>query len=449
MKQIKIILTTLCGTALLSACSGDGAVKKEKTNDRIELGLKGEVKKMAESVSNTPNSAHISTFNETGYFIEKAVFMNKPFRMTAVTNRYEYDTDGKLAVISFFSILDGGLDRKNLYNKEGNITEEQSYGKNPSGGKANPYKLKSTLFYTYNDEGTLIKRQSNENEKGRSEYECDGANNILKQTDFFNGEPSLICRFGYEYDKRGNITKKVTYHEEKTALKEDWKVGQITDMTESKFDDMDRLLELRVSTYRFDSEKKESEVSQTKVFNYKYDEKGNKIEMASTICDYRTVDKEGTVEEKCSAPVITTYTYTYDKHDNWTLCEIKEGNRAMGSLQRSFVYYGEEPPGLSSKNLVGAWDYYGDPSEKFEIVFKKDGTLIDFYDFHTTGTYQVNPDGSVLTIHFIYNGNEEKPQPMDFKIVEFTDDRFVVEVPNGNRVTYERKAKSDNYEGEY
>ena len=114
------------------------------------------------------------------------------------------------------------------------------------------------------------------------------------------------------------------------------------------------------------------------------------------------------------------------------------------------------PDGKSSKisvsDMVGIWDYYAesDPSNKIEIIFKKDGTLIDYIDFHSTGTYKVNEDGTI-TMQFFYNdgSTSQKSKPFTYKVLEYSKDCFkiIYDGEGGNVVIYDRKAKSDNYDG--
>lgn len=446
MKQTIFFMTAICGIALLSACGSGAATKKEKTNDRIALGLKGEVKQMKE-ITKTTGGTTFYTFNEAGDFLEKGVLTPRPFSKMAVTEQYAYDADGKLSSISLLNSHSADLEKKYIYNKEGNVTEEQSYSTDLSGGKKENT-LRRTHFYTYNEEGLLIKSQY-EDEGNRAEYECDQAGNTLKMTHYSKGVPSRVFRFEYEYDRRGNITKSTRYAPENLNDKKAIMDGQIEYMTESKYDNDDRVVELRTSMYTV-AIKEESQVKQKKEYTYQYDEQGNKTEMTCRTCNYSIIDKKGNTEEKCDEPVITTYTYTYDKHGNWTQYESKTDNKTSpGSIRRSFTYYGEETPKLTQETLVGAWDYTTKNGEKYEMVFKKDGTLIDFFDFHTTGTYKVNPEGSILTVVYFYGDSGEESGPVNFEVVEFENDRFVIKIPDGSHTTYERKAKSDNYNEAY
>lgn len=51
-KQLKLYLALMCSSLLISSCGG-GAVKKEKMNDWVAMGLKGQVQKMTETKQKT------------------------------------------------------------------------------------------------------------------------------------------------------------------------------------------------------------------------------------------------------------------------------------------------------------------------------------------------------------------------------------------------------------
>lgn len=66
---------------------------------------------------------------------------------TVITERYEYDADGKLSCISFFSNMSGDLQSKQIY-KDGLLTEEQKYAADYPESK-----LSSTKYYAYDKKG--------------------------------------------------------------------------------------------------------------------------------------------------------------------------------------------------------------------------------------------------------------------------------------------------------
>lgn len=441
-KQLKLYLALMCGSLLISSCGG-GPVKKEKTNDWVAMGLKGQVQKMTE----TKPKAGISdfyTFNEKGYLDEKGVKTGWPANKTVVTERYEYGTDGKLSSISYFSNISGELKSKQIYENDLLIEEQKfsttNFGSNPE------YEVTSTTSYIYDSNSLLVKKQTGDDDKNRSEFECDAAGNILKSISYFNGRASTCGKTDYEYDSHGNITRYAIYNREnfEQSREED---GELSYVEECKYDNDSRLTEQSNITYLYNSGKKKNEISQKKVFTYQYDEQGNVMENSCVTYKY----KEGK-ELEPGAPAVTTYVYVYDKHGNWTSKETKYNGNTQETLTRKYVYFGEEAPKFAVEDLVGAWDYYAetDPSNKIEMVFKKDGTLIDYIDFHSTGTYKINPEGTIITMQFTYNDGDESQtsKPFDYTIMEYTGDKLRLQFNGGKIICYDRKAKSINYDGE-
>lgn len=122
--------------------------------------------------------------------------------------------------------------------------------------------------------------------------------------------------------------------------------------------------------------------------------------------------------------------------------------------QSSTVISNEDTGKFSAEDMIGVWDYYAEsaPDDKIEIIFKKDGTLIDYIDFHSTGTYKVSEDGSIITMQFFYNdgSTSQESKPFEYKVLEYSKERLKI-VHNGSdgkNIIYDRKKKSDNYTGE-
>lgn len=435
-KKATLLLGVVCGTLLVSSCGGS-MIKKEKGNDWTVMKLKGQVKKMTEKKSSFDISS-LYTFNEKGYFNEKGQISTWPANKTVITERYEYDADGKLSCISFFSNMSGDLQSKQIY-KDGLLTEEQKYAADYPESK-----LSSTKYYAYDKKGLLSKSWTDQNEQNRAEYECDRAGNIIKLIGYSMDKVYETCKTGYEYDNHGNITKHEIYYRER---KDDpgEKDGMLDYVEEYKYDDNSCLLERNNIIYRYNSGKKENEISQKQSYTYKYDEQDNVVEMSCLTYGYR----DGK-EQEPGSPAITTYIYTYDKHGNWTSRETQYNGRKQDMVSRTYTYYGEAEPKFTMEDLVGAWDYYSEPTNKIEMVFKRDGTLIDYIDFHSTGTYKFNPEGTVITMQFTYDDGEESQtsKPMDFQIQEYTGDRLILK-SGETLLYYDRKTKSENYNGKY
>ena len=246
-KKARLLLGVACGTLLITSCGG-GMIKKEKGNDWVTMELKGQVKKMV--VKKSPSDISLLyIFNEKGYFKEKGQISSWPTNKTIITERYEYDADGKLSCISFFSNISGDLQSKQIY-KDGVLVEEQKYA------AAYPEsKLSSIRYYAYDKDGLLTKSWTDQNEQNRAEYECDGAGNITKLIGYSMDKVYETCKTGYEYDNRGNITKHEIYYRER---KDDpgTKDGMLNYVEEYKYDNDSRVLERNNITYRYNSGKK-------------------------------------------------------------------------------------------------------------------------------------------------------------------------------------------------
>lgn len=443
VEQMKALLTIICVSLLFYSCDGGRAVKKEKTDDWTAMGLKGKVKKITEQ-STVNELALLYTFSEKGYLNEKGRISSWPQSKTVITERFEYDDNGKLSCISYYSGISGDLEKKQLYNND-QLMEEQKFTVNYGNGNKKEPKLVGTQFYIYDEEGLLIKSQTSEDDQSRVEFESDIAGNVLKKTSYFMGKVGHIYKFLYKYDKHGNVIQYTRFHQEMPDAP-NGKEGEIDYAEERKFDDNGLRLEQSNITYNYNKEKG-NHIRQKMTFTYQYDEQGNPTEVSCITHNYTNGEEE---ERSDLTPTLTTYTYVYDKHGNWTSREEKYEGKVQYTVTRSYIYYGEEPPVFSEKEMVGVWDYYSDPKNKIEVVFKKGGTFIDYIDFHSTGTYKINPDGTVITMQFFYNDgeNSQKSKPMDFKILEYAGDRLTVQCDGGTPLIYERKAKSDNYSGE-
>lgn len=129
----------------------------------------------------------------------------------------------------------------------------------------------------------------------------------------------------------------------------------------------------------------------------------------------------------------------------------EKGDNSETKTQPNVIAPKKEVAKFSAADMVGIWDYYAEssPNDKIEIIFKKDGTLIDYIDFHSTGTYKVNEDGSIITMQFFYNdgSTSQESKPFEYKVLEYSKERFKIihNSPNGKNIVYDRKEKSDNY----
>lgn len=323
-------LVALCSMFLLSSC-GDSAVKKEKKTDREEMRLKGKVQFLVES--NDQGSIRY-TFNEAGNLLSECYSPNEMDAEEVLKTEYSYGTDGKLMSISHYKLGDGALDTKEIYNSSGNMTALEKYNSAYEGDKRID-KLYSTTFYEFDDKGLQIKSYMNaDNDKSYSEYECDGAGNVLKRTDYFNGSISRVLRFSYKYDNRGNITEYCVYDPE-MAGKKSPSLGKVIEMKQFKFDDTDSMLEQIQSTYEHDGEN--HFLRQERFFNYKLDEHHNPVEISSSQCTY-PYPREEDGKKGSSNGIPVKLEYEYDAKGNWT-SKKSEQNGRTAYTSRSISYF--------------------------------------------------------------------------------------------------------------
>ena len=202
----KIILAILSVLRLVS-CK-----QSEKKNDLTEENLKGKVKSIKETLYEA-----VDKFGQ----IEKGNWFNNYFT---------------------------------IYDKKGNIIEENDYDSDGS--------LNSKTTYKYDEKGNKIEE---------NDYDSDGR---------------LSYKYTYKYDEKGNIIEENHYDSDgRLRSKYTYKYDKKGNMIEANFYNSDGSLSFK--------------------FTYKYDEKGNMIEVTY-------YDSDGSLNYK------TTYKYEYDKNNNWT-----------------------------------------------------------------------------------------------------------------------------------
>ena len=195
--------------------------------------MNGKVKELTEHTEGA-TSSQTYKFNESGYITEVSQTDVRSNKNTVLVKN-EYDEKGKLVATCFYNSMDGGLQRKQAFNADGNITEELDFSRNYS-GEGGEFIVSGRRLYKYDEKGLLISSWSENNEQNRSEYECDAAGNTLKRTDYYQDEPSLILSNSYKYDGDGNITEEVKYFQELPKRKDkDLKAGEIEQKTVRKF----------------------------------------------------------------------------------------------------------------------------------------------------------------------------------------------------------------------
>jgi len=108
---------------------------------------------------------------------------------------------------------------------------------------------------------------------------------------------------------------------------------------------------------------------------------------------------------------------------------------------------------MYSSRFVGPWDYQVNNGSPFEIVFLKNGTFIDYWDFYTYGYYNYDwlADQLVLTYLYINNdkGKVEVSAPLTCFDIVFRSNEIQYSLPSGGVVRMVKKNKSQYYTGDY
>ena len=108
---------------------------------------------------------------------------------------------------------------------------------------------------------------------------------------------------------------------------------------------------------------------------------------------------------------------------------------------------------MYSSRFVGPWDYRVNNGSPFEIVFLKNGTFIDYWDFYTYGYYDYDwlADQLVLTYRYINNdtGKVEESAPLTCFDVIIRSNEIQYSLPSGGVVRMVKKDKSQYYTGDY
>lgn len=320
-------LTVICGMFLLSSC-GDNAVRKEKKSDCEEMGLVGKVQFLIES---DDSGSTRYTFNEIGNLLTECYTRNEMDAEEVLIKEYTYGTDGKLTSVSCYNQTGGTLKSKEIYDANGNVTALETYQTD----YRDSTKLYDTKHFVFDDKGLLIKGYTDEDDgKSYSEYECDAAGNVLKQTDYFNGSLSRTLRHSYKYDTRGNITEHGVYEAEIPGAKNS-NLGEVVDKKGYKFDDADAMIEQIQFTYNHDGET--HFLRQERFFHYKLDEHHNPIEITSSQCTY-PYPREENGKKGSSDGIPIYFEYEYDAQGNWTSKKSDQNGRTAYT-SRTVLYF--------------------------------------------------------------------------------------------------------------
>lgn len=257
---------------LLAITVSTGAMAQSKT-DWEQLSLKGKVKSLQTKQTHryknkgvfTPweNSyGYLTRFNTTGYHTEYNEFLandslnyritytyipkekkaelryfNKELKPT-IHKTYLYDTKGN-HIDQLEYAIDGQQDRRYMYTyddrgnvltitgykKDGSISSKTTYQYDNKNRRTDylletPGYANSSRKFVYDDKGNLVE-EFWYNGKGATDFRFvrsyDAQGNKIEETSYKgNGQPVGTTRYTYEYDKKGNWTKKTDLTEDGT-----------------------------------------------------------------------------------------------------------------------------------------------------------------------------------------------------------------------------------------
>ena len=185
----KIILAILSVLRLVS-CK-----QSEKKNDLTEENLKGKVKSIKETLYEA-----VDKFGQ----IEKGNWFNNYFTI--------YDKKGNIIEENDYD-SDGSLNSKTTYkyDEKGNKIEENDYD---SDGR-----LDSKTTYKYDEKGNTIEKNYYSYSDGRLDskitYKYNEKGNTIEENDYYYSDGRLdsktTYKYKYEYDKNNNWTQKIQY----------------------------------------------------------------------------------------------------------------------------------------------------------------------------------------------------------------------------------------------
>ena len=300
-----------------------------------------------------------------------------------------------LLFVSFASICVAQTNKKTDLSKDdikGNVKyiEESTYNQNENIKVDRVYRLKK-----YNKDGNI-------------EYE------LTKGSEIFPGFSKELRKFAYKYDKKGKKIlcdrtegdsdgiDKYVYDEKGNKIEYNsyGKKDTLVCTRKYKYDGNGNLIDFRLyfgdsfnngRIYEYD--KKGILIKETSIgimpdghyFQYKYDEKGNKIESyfynsedslknrtTYKYDEFGNVVMENNFKGFDSPESKTAYNYKYDINSNWTRQEYKWfgiDKKEVKLIERKIVYYGDK-----DENNYPSWD---DVNYKADEI-KTEGVTVDY-----------------------------------------------------------------------
>lgn len=201
----------------------------------------------------------------------------------------------------------------------------------------------------------IFRKDDNGNQIVLMEAEYDGKGRLISETQM--DSHSLPCRYTYEYDKKGNLTKVSTFERNVYTENKDWTPSST--MT-YEYDNKGNL----VAVSHKDSDGRITDAEFT------YDKKGNLTEMSSKEQDSiskATFTYDGKTLKKCRVSIVSaeeTETYTYKYDENGNLADDGDGTYEYKQLRLSKAdaenYYRQQQL-LNRYDAAGGYRVYSIP----------------------------------------------------------------------------------------
>ena len=199
------------------SCGGNTqTAQKSKQTDWEQLNLQGKVKSYTEKKEGQLSPTFYTVFNEMGYIIEKGKY-DALFHEKKIKETREYDDNNNLIKTTEYS--DDMYYQIYIYDNNGKLLEEQRWAKPIYGSHAKTDEMTVSDKYRYepkgkNEENVYITAYSygNQNKEQLAKnilYDKQG--NIVWEMTYEKGEKKTLTEYAYDYDKHGNIIKKIEY----------------------------------------------------------------------------------------------------------------------------------------------------------------------------------------------------------------------------------------------
>jgi len=325
-------LLSFAALLLFVVSCGGGAQQssqKSKQTDWEKLNLQGKVKSYTEKKEGRLSTTFYTIFNEKGYIVEKGKYTALTPNKKEITEVREYDENDNL-----IKIIENKT-KEIIYDERGRELERWIWNVRENKMMlSTKYRYESkgkneddiyVTNYTYGRMVGEVENRAVPNEEQLVKtVRYDKQGNVIWEMFYKDGEKNVLKEFAYEYDKRGNVVKKVEYN----AL--NFPVSQANKEMEKKRD------------YRGH-----------KIFEYQYDDNGlmtyhktSYIAECHTSDDCKKENRRVSIFEEIyhfydemGNSINNEVSYDYDRQNNW----IQKRERYTGhDIFREYTYFGSE-----------------------------------------------------------------------------------------------------------